>query len=753
MSTQQKVPPNVTGRKVRRQRKAMVRKQRKMQQKNEKQLIPVRKQRVVQGAPMGDERSPVVSINKLQPQTVQPAIQIEVPLDVNVLYGACVSYVSAALSRGYLSFATNSSYPYFASVYMVNVLLSYIKATVPGSNMLPLWLQNLGQALAPKTVPCDKGHVFYRFVPNITSLPWVPPANTTIGSTSYGYEFLLYVTGTTNVDLFPVAVAPGGYTEADGAAAWASLAGFMRIDGAYHTEIIPLRETTWKKNVSAFGFPAGQEGLGYGTAGGQAYQAGLEVPVHNPVLSVFANFLTQGINPSRYARFTNMFGGDACFAASTFYGLWHHKWLGTKRNPKFHAIDFLQFGDVLAQWVAALQQKSMQDNAYVATLNGDFTQTQCPITLQEFLLIVRNEMMSLYNVTQVSTQSIYPRAPASDTNNEFVPYICGSNTVGLGTTGVKIPMMLAENMKSLVGRMVLYSKGGTDPMWFSPILGQYALDVLDPADYTFETAAATPAVLPSFAADPPTIRRRRNSKGETTWLPEVEAAISFIDGTSGSSYYFINDQTRLKQLTALWNQWITRFQTYSMKLTTVSFDVGVNICTSIGITRHWIPPPTEFLARNADTRDVRLEKRRGLTATPYANRLVIAESSHAKLLSAPYDLIQKMWILPVNKATAGLTPQQQSVFVREQIMQGETYSVSLASENGGVFMSNINFSYAQAMVRGTTGTTLEIEDFFDQQSKNGSAGPLSGFVAGALGKLFGPTIGSISGTVAEMLPI
>jgi len=190
-----------------------------------------------------------------------------------------------------------------------------------------------------------------------------------------------------------------------------------------------------------------------------------------------------------------------------------------------------------------------------------------------------------------------------------------------------------------------------------------------------------------------------------------------------------------------------------MTLTVLSKDSGVNICCSVGMTEHWIPKPPAMLAREAEVRDIRMVKRKELSSTVYSNRVSVAVSSHDRIYDSVFNMISKLWVLPSNKAVAGLTNNSQTPFQRMQIMMGETFSVTFSSQDGGNEISEKNANYASLMVRGPTAATSEVEEFFKKQAEKGTGGILSGLAAGFLGKAFGPTVGSIAGTVAEILPI
>jgi hypothetical protein len=703
----------------------------------------------------GDARLAKNDSRSVELTTVQPAVTIEVALSRDALYGVVQQYLSFALSRGYMAYARSPDWPYFSAVYLINVLLAYVRGTTPTATSLPYWVQCFGQALAPKIAKFENGWVQYRFIAQTTGTQYVPAPNYPTGAPAFGYEWLLFVQGTGDVDLFPKATAPSAYSDSDGYTAWSSLAQFMTVAGNKMTQVLPICETTWKKNVSAFGVPQIIEGYGVGAGGGMAFSVGLEVPVHNPILAVFASADTtgDGVSPLRYPKFSGSFAGDAMFAGAAFSQLMDFRHLNQKRMPRVHYVDFLEFADVLAIYASKLLTAKFNDTTAQTSIQTPSTY-QCPLTLQETMLVLRNEIMTLFNRSQVAFQANYPRVPANGSANEFQPYLCSSNTVSLGYTGMKLPLPFVENMKSLMYRMMCFHQN-KDPLVFTPVLGQFNTDELISTDYTATLGGDTPVTINTFATlSSHLTRRRRASKGESNvWSPQVEAPISLIDGTSGSDYVFINDTTRLKTLTALWNDWISPLSAYSSPLTVVSGDIGVNICCSISSTRHWIPESQGYKDRVVEVRDARVENTVGLRASPYVGRQAIAVSCHEKVLSAPFSEILSMWILPQNMSVSSALNTSKTFFSRVQIIYGEPFSVSTSNLASGVTMASLHTSYASKMVRGPTAPLSSLDQFFVDQAKNGTGGILSGLVADFVGKTFGPSVGGIAKSVAEIIPI
>jgi len=317
---------------------------------------------------------------------------------------------------------------------------------------------------------------------------------------------------------------------------------------------------------------------------------------------------------------------------------------------------------------------------------------------------------------------------------------------------MKLPIILAENVKSLMARWV-NTGVRKSPMFFCPTLGIYEKDLLVTTDYVAVTSTDIPVNVPVFSPDPPISIRRKLPTGEFVWEPQVEAPINFIDGSSGSNYVFINDQARLKTLCTLWNEWLQRLATYSCTLSVLSKDFGVNVCSSVGMTSHWIPADQSIVVRDTSVRDPRIVARRHLSSTVYAGRNIIATSSHDRINSPVFDQINKLWILASNKAVPGGDLSNQSLFQRQQLISGESFSLTQSNEINGAMMSLFNAQYAEMMVKGPNAPANEIEAFFLECAKKGQGGILSGLVAGFLGNTFGPDIGSLAGTVSELLPI
>jgi len=425
-----------------------------------------------------------------------------------------------------------------------------------------------------------------------------------------------------------------------------------------------------------------------------------------------------------------------------------------RKPPRLHPVDLLEFGDVLAIWVQQFVTIFL-NNSQTAVTATEASAT-CPITLQEMMLLLRNEIMVQWGRSQAAVQAILPRSVANANDNEFTPCLSTSSTCPLVSSGMKLPLMLIENVKSLMCRYAVTKKG--KPVFFCPILGKYKQDALVSSDYqvVIPSQAPNPPNTPFnvFTATPAMRRRRRDSKGREVLEVLVEPIIDLVDGNSPAGYVFINDPKRLGTLASLWNDWISKFSTYTMTQATMSRDFGVNICSSVGLTKHWVVQSTPDVERNhLDVFDSRVSGKREFVNTAYATRGIVGITGHDKLIDAVFTKIQKVWVLPVNHSITGSSSSDQSGFTRQSLILGEGFSVATTTEFEGISLSTQHVSYASLMVKQAQGPPNEIEAFFTEMAAKGTGGILSGLVSGFIGKAFGTTAGSIASSIADILPI
>jgi len=537
-------------------------------------------------------------------------------------------------------------------------------------------------------------------------------------------------------------------------------------------------KTPFVNDVSSYALFKNAEGTGVTGGGGGIYgMAQLEVPILHPILALVSSgqdsFIFQ--DPTRNFNWNTPISGDSATLGVMMSTMLSTAYLSMKRNIRAKPVDFLEFGDVMAQWVQGIAQAWCNANAktYLSTtVEGILVST---ITLQEMLLILRAVILGCFKESQAAVQGLYPFVPSSSGDNEFVPFVCSTSTCPLLGLDMHLPQPLIENIRALSARMVHHGASAHDVQWYLPVLGQYAFDTLQSSDYqvTYDGSDA-PITFNIFKSGILMYEKTETSlKGEVKKTMLAETFISLIDGACGSQWLFINDPAHLKDLVAMWNDWIKDLglDTYSITLGTLGTEKGINALASIAMTRVWA-----FLEGGTNKREMRKEnlrersssssssssisivdvrtrlpRYRGLFATVYSTRTALVDLSQGEVLSVPYEQFLQTWILPIDEDEV-IVGEQSTLIQRWQFIMGEPWSVPRVSAVNGTSMSSLHAVYAAKMVKGQFSEKSDWSELITEMEKSGRGGILSGliasFVGGAVTQLAG-----IANTVAGMLPI
>jgi len=693
-------------------------------------------------------------VQNLSSNLVVPNQLQEISITSNIspasIVGVMVGYLSSILGRGYLANITAPDEAYWAFTYGVKVLTDLANNSTMDAAQFPHWMVCLGQAMAGKSCSFKGGLVTYNNqVSEIT-----PSPDQILSPNSYNYKWVLYVpSNVTPVNGFPVAVAPSTPTLGQAQTAWTKLTNYMQASTktsyvADNGRIEPYGKTKWIKDVSSFAYHSALTGWAYGETGGWTYTANLEVPILTPLLSGLISLgSNNAIVPSRFGNYSTSASSNCVFVGGAFSTMLpEHEWR-MKRYPRLHYVDFLEFVDVIAQWVALSAGLFAKDQS---NSPQDIT---CPITLQELSLLLRNEFMFVFGDTQPSVQSSYQQLPNTGTDNVFAPFLSGTTTCGLQSAGVKIPLAVVENIKCLVYREYIPKdpKGNDivrDPQYYIPVIGKYAQDVLQASDYTYVDSAG--ATVPAFFDASAVLIKKRLGAKESMEV-QAEPPIDLVDGSTGSSYLFINDPTRLATLAAFWNEWVAKISSYSQSLATVSKDIGPSVLVSIGATNHWKTLDGGAKTRSESFVDTRRIMRPTLSNTVYSNRQRFAVSNQA----IEYAEIMKFvanWILPVNSLDAPLNQFSFTDYNRVKEMMGECYAVQTTSTgDSGQTMSEMHSNYANHLIKPKWGAADDWEMDLENFQKHGQGGVLASIASTMAGGLFGATAGQIVGTIGQAL--
>jgi len=721
--------------------------------------------------------------NQLNTITIGKVLQLD-----NLVWVAN-GYISRALERGFAAGASGTAVPYFAQIFMVNLLAAYAQDQQVPVVQIPYWLLCLGHAISPKAVTFAEGKVSYKFsIPQ--TLPYVGVSPTQfIGYAPYGFFYTLNPSGGVPVNGFPtVAPGGGGYTEQQGASAFQELVQFMANAAKTNpmSRLVPSsQDTPYKTDPSAFGTFALAEGLGStGTGAGIYGQCQLEVPIRNLVLSlvssgedtVFTNLPTRNFNQALPVS------GDPTYLGAMMSTVLDKKGIKSRKNARLKPVDFFEFGDTLAIFVQQIVQGAIDDASQFngsGVISGDTVQKLlCPNTLQETLIMLRNTIMGAFKETQSAVQGIYPFRPSSGADDEFVPFVSSANTCLINALDMQLPEALVENMRALSARTVAVKRPvfatkkskATQRYWYIPILGARFMDNLNSSDYTVvykDSVSGENVTVPVFANGAIWEKSDRDVKGNVVKTMLVEAPISMVDGSTGTTMAFINDPESLKILISLWNNWImsSGVSAISSKLITLGTEKGINVLCSISMTRLWNTAGGFRKTDNHRTRsssiedkksvvsDVRMRaaKRRPLVVGPYATRRVIIDVSQGIILSAAWEQILQTWILPLVDDEE-VEAQQSTIIQRWQFMQLEPLAIARSSGETGITLSSLHFTYASKMTKSKLAAQNDWGQFFAEMAARGRGGILSGLVAGLVGAAF-PGISGVANTIAGALPI
>jgi hypothetical protein len=372
-------------------------------------------------------------------------------------------------------------------------------------------------------------------------------------------------------------------------------------------------------------------------------------------------------------------------------------------------------------------------------------------------------MMGMFKESQAAAQGIVPFNPQTNNQNEFVPFVAGTNAAFVSATDQNLPMPLIENLRALVMRELHYKPKGEDVQWYVPVLGKYWLDQLNSSDYQVSYVIdGVPTTESVFAQGALFDRIDINEKGIQVKTPQVEVPINLVDGSSGSNMVCINDTTQLKRLADYWNDWLktSGVESYSCQTGAVSTELGINVLCSVAMTRVWLPVNIQGTMSKAPSKkkivvhDKRLDqiRHKTLTTTPYALRQAIVDLSQGTIWDAPYSQVLQTWFLPTVEEEVFPQTTQSTDLPRYQSMFDETKSAARTTGSNGISLADLHSAYAAKMTKGKLSAPDDWSNFMVEMSKQGRGGILSGLVAGLVGAAF-PGVAGIATTIANALPV
>lgn len=690
---------------------------------------------------------------------VKLATQItSVPLSVKC-YQSCIQdwargYLAVAIQKGVFATTEAPYYPYFAFLYMVDLLTTFALGNQPKGSKFPYVVLAMGRALSPKSHTFGQGKVSYSYLmqnvsPNIDYIIGYTPYNSTF---SLGWVNNPPDTPENGFPLLQTSAVPA-YTEEVGSQAFAQMNTILagnEVNSVFRSVSLDSK-TSLDTDVSTYSLVSNVQGFGSRSTGGGGFAAiaQSEVPISRPFLATF-NVVQQGADSvNRFFAETETVAGDPIFIGAGMSSFQPEKYWSSRWYPKFHAIDFNEFADVLAQWVVLVVEASLKDNP--AQVTEDVI---CPLTLQEMCLVLRAVCMQAFKDTQTGVQGLGPILPTSANDNQFTPYVCGSGTSYNSPVPMQLPMPLVENIRACSMRGVEFGRNRDS---FIPVLGQFFEDVLSQGDYLVQVGDPPVATEVFFPTASVYQKDAFDKAGRAIKIPLAETPISLIDGRGTGGILAINDPTRIGELCGLWNDWVSESNISNFSTTTgvMGAEKGINILCSSMCTRHWVEVEEAKVNKAIGTVDCRVVGRavqRRRYSTVYADRQAVADTCQSDFIGAAYEQVLSIWVLPSLLTQSNTSLGQSTVVPRSQIMLREVAMSNTASTYSGKKMSEMHASYAARMVKGKLSAPNDWQNFFAEASRTGRGGILSGLIANWVGKAV-PALGGIASGIASALPI
>jgi hypothetical protein len=616
---------------------------------------------------------------------------------------------------------------------------------------VPKWLANYGCAISPKIINTKGGSYDYSWLTNQNDNygpPSFVPCNLPIG-----YETLIgYQPGTPEVNDFPTAiVSPVVITEDEGS--FNALVTFMAQKSKAWEMVSPGEHVSaFGRDVSAFAQRVVTQGNS-NFDGGAEYVAANEIPITLPAVTCAKNSsspIFDGLRSTHCA--TSFAGSTACFPFLAT-NCNNNKGVFTRVAPVAAPIDFNEFVEVMALAVSKVQTIAAKSGVF----QGTFDELQCPISLQEFKLVLRDQIMRQFSTSQYYGTTYNHDLPEDGSDRVFQPFMSGVSTCATpGMYEFLLPLEVVENIRALG---MVEAQQGKKVIIYYPVLGQMNGDNISAADfnYTKEVDGGPALTNPSFAT--PTFAALKNGvkitskDGSMVTLPE--SVIDPVDGASGSNYLFINDTKQLGKLAALWNGWFMSLATYWQKPTAFSVDAGLSVMRCVATSRFVVNTGVSIrdTAKRIETRVVsRQNKQYENLSDNYADYSSVSICASGPLFDYVQPILSR-WVLPSyyskNNGGAGNV-----TYVK---VQGRTHQpfAAVTASTSGTSLSELHLAYASSIVKGTMGEDSEFINNLEKLSEKGRAGILSmlaGFLQGPLNSI-APGLGDAAKTVGDVIPI
>jgi len=680
---------------------------------------------------------------------------------------------SQAMSKGFSATSQdqmNPFAPYYAFVYLVQSIEAAVNDAEPPMTEAPLWFTIWYQMMRPMKSRFRTGTIDYKFTVNPTGdngFGVVPPSSIDWLMEGTAWNFGSVAGDGTDVNGYLVLLAPPAYTPALGAEAWGLVVQFFANEKRYPMwKQVPLTDPIFKTpDPSAYAAAFNEIGAAFGSNAGIVTELFSEVFVNSPVFGVFSSYEQNVFRAFSHSR---QYGGGGCYLGGRIQEALRVNDVRGKVRPTFKFIDFNEFYEVAALWLAgamSLAQTNLIQEEVVPLI--------CPLSVQDFRIMLRQIIMFMFEDSQSMTEDLYYQGV-----DTFFPFLVSTGTCGKDVAAPAVlPIIMTENLRALMRRTVatkpVHIKGGASypaqVIDFVPCWGMWQSDIAKIDNYSYTTATGA-GPFPVFSTVPD------------------EQVINLIDGaaTIGSTpiYYPLDlNGAELVKSVQEWNEFLqTKLAANSCTLSPVGCEKGISALEMITISEVMspvppvVPPdvvPVQLTAqivgaspqlsskslqkKNSSVKIKHLGRARrefiryGLdngpilgSISPYSLWSTNFVCSNQKIVANCWAECQVYWIGPTTRTTGALNDLQNFSSYQSQSAEPHSFylsasggSVGIISPNGVIQTYQRHQIYAALMYGPAAGRSTTLEDFLTNAAITGRGGFLGKVVGGFLGGIIG----------------
>lgn len=284
----------------------------------------------------------------------------------------------------------------------------------------------------------------------------------------------------------------------------------------------------YSRDPSAFARNYAYVGSNGTTQGGLINDAELEIPFKMPMLSKFVVYNPEDTQIARVLKLQS--GG---IAQSLAYSLtdtqFHENHLKNPIPTIYKFLDLNEFYLYVGTWMA----RAMSSLALIP--NNPFTPGTLPMSKQDFLILLRQAILSQFTASQLQGQFLQPVNQSSGNPNLFRPLVLDPATIPTPAyAGFMLPAVLKENLSMLKEASYTSPRSRKDKpsalrVTYVPVWGYYDQDeladiIVPGADETSYPLFQTTSVLPAYSS----ITDLRTSNSNIKVNPNSQQAVTLL---------------------------------------------------------------------------------------------------------------------------------------------------------------------------------------------------------------------------------